>query len=250
MPTAGGKESDKYADMGSAEKKERSENRKKMITQQGFRYASPGKRGCGTGSWVGCFGAQSPMPEPSASRKGEIPSKKEGKQPKNIMTSPGKKGTYGFNNITLGKQLEYKDEPYEERKKQEKADREKKNKLLGPSFKGTCKSMDFFDSHPNVAASKIYTIDTGKLPAPRKPEPPKKPITNMPFKPAQSSREYFSLCPHEDAPPNVPKRAVTADSKKGSVTWKPCSSFSASLPIKSIAHNPTAINISVAKHGM
>jgi hypothetical protein len=241
----------KYEDAHLADKKAREESRKAMITTSGFRYSSPGKKATGTGSSYGLFNATK-FDEPPKAGKSSEPKKKD-PEPRNILTSPGKKGTYGVPGTTFGKEETKEPEKLPKEAKKQKDKPEPKN--VGPPFKAACKHVEFFDGYPNVPASKIYTIDT-KLPAARKPEPPKKPLIAAPFKPSSPGKrglqgtlqKFPGDDPNDKKIPKESKPKKKDEEKKPSVVWKPTATGH-SLPVKSIAYNTTAINSSVIRHG-
>lgn len=238
---------DKYVDPGTLDKKFQVEKSKKKLTTEGFRYASPPKKSCGSGGYFGCFNEKAPYKHETeyvVVKKGELPEKAQ-PQPKNIVTGPAKKGTYGFPSVTIGKGDEYKyiSDPYDNAKRKD-AQEGKDKKLLGGPFKAACKRVDYFDSQPNVAASKIYSLDK-PLPA-RKPEPPKKEIAlAVPFKPSSPAKKgmqgTITKYPEYKEDPYEQKEKAERDARtktKPSVVWKPVSG-SKTLAVRSIAFNKT-----------
>eukprot|EP00002_Diphylleia_rotans_P011320 TRINITY_DN2236_c0_g1_i1.p1 TRINITY_DN2236_c0_g1~~TRINITY_DN2236_c0_g1_i1.p1 ORF type:complete len:225 (-),score=59.97 TRINITY_DN2236_c0_g1_i1:905-1579(-) len=150
-------EGEKYVEPWLIERKERVESSKKNLTKTGFIPSSPPKARSGLGSFYGCVGGPIPY-EP----QGTPPKQKPTESPKQIVTSPAKKGTFGYAGITLSKSPEYLSEPYDEARKLElKQAKEEHKKRIGGAFKSTSKPVDFFDSQPNVAASKVFTSDKG-----------------------------------------------------------------------------------------
>lgn len=240
---------DAYVDPGTIEKQDRMLQAKKKLTSEGFRYTSPSKKSSGLGTYYGCFSEKAPFKHETeyvVLKKGELPEKVSA-QPRNITTGPAKKGTYGFVGTTLGKGDEYQyiSDPYDAGKeKQANEAKEGAKKLIGPAFKAACKRVEYFDSHPNVAASKIYSLDK-PLPA-RKPEPPKKEVQiPIPFKPASPSKRGISgtltkYPEYKEDPYEAKEKAEREERKKNkpAVIWKPISS-SKTLPFRSIAFNKT-----------
>jgi|UniRef100_A0A7S4CZ55 hypothetical protein len=240
---------DKYIDPGTLEKQDRLQQSKKKLTQEGFRYTSPSKRSSGLGNYYGCFMEKAPYKHETeyvVLKKGELP-EKVAAQPRNIMTGPAKKGTYGFSGTTLGKGDEYQyiSDPYDAGKKKEAAEaKEGGKKLIGPAFKASCKRVEYFDSQPNVAASRIYSLDK-PLPA-RKPDAPKKDVAiTVPFKPSSPSRRgvagTLTKYPEYKEDPYEAKEKAERDERKKnkpSVVWKPVNG-NKSLPVRSIAFNKT-----------
>lgn len=240
---------DKYLDPGTRDKQERLTQGKKKLTQDGFRYTSPAKKSSGLGNYYGCFCEKAPPKHETeyvVVKKGELP-EKVAPQPRNIMTGPAKKGTYGFTGTTISKGDEYKylSDPYDSLKKRQEA-KESSKKLIGPAFKASCRRVEFFDAQPNVGVSKIYSLDK-PLP-PRKADPPKKeqPIT-VPFKPSSPSKSGYSgtltKYPEYKEDPYEAKEKAEREARmknKPTVIWKPTSN-SKSLPVRSIAFNAANI---------
>jgi len=234
-------EGDKYVDPGMADKKERLSSSQKKITPEGFRYPSPGKRGCGLGSDAGCFGTYKHETEWAAIKKGEPP-KKVVPVPRNITTQPGKKGTYGYPGTTLGGRPEYISDSYNADKR---SDSGKEKKLLGGPFKAACRRVDFFDSQPNVSASKCYSLDR-PLPA-KKPESQKaEPPITIPFKPSSPPKKGIwgtlgKLPEYKENPETILKKMQHEENlkNKAAVKWVPVSG-SKTLPTRSIAFSATA----------
>eukprot|EP00996_Jenningsia_fusiforme_P002093 NODE_2937_length_1085_cov_197.655405_g2693_i0.p2 GENE.NODE_2937_length_1085_cov_197.655405_g2693_i0~~NODE_2937_length_1085_cov_197.655405_g2693_i0.p2 ORF type:complete len:114 (+),score=10.03 NODE_2937_length_1085_cov_197.655405_g2693_i0:620-961(+) len=112
--------------------------------------------------------------------------------------------------------------------------------MVGPAFKGACKRIDFFDSQPNVAASRVYSLDK-PLPA-RKPEAPKPPpVIPVPFKPSSPGKGTLGKYPEYKEDPYEAKEKAERDSQKTNrpaVTWKPVHGPK-SLPTRSIAFTKT-----------
>ncbi len=72
-----------------------------------------------------------------------------------MYTSPAKLGTFGFPNLGFSK-----DPPaVAPGKPEEKKVKKDEQKSSQPAFKTAAKTLDYFDTQPNVAASKIYTLD-------------------------------------------------------------------------------------------
>lgn len=240
---------DKYMDPGTLEKQNRLQQSKKKLTQEGFRYTSPSKKSSGLGNYYGCFMEKTPFKHETeyvVLKKGELP-EKVAAQPRNVITGPAKKGTYGFAGTTLGKGNEYQyiSDPYDAGKKKESQEaKEGSKKLIGPAFKASCKRVEYFDSQPNIAASKIYSLDK-PLPA-RKAEPPKKDVAiTVPFKPSSPSKTGISATltkypEYKEDPYEAKEKAEREERKKNkpSVVWKPVQ-IPKSLPVKSIAFNKT-----------
>lgn len=232
-------EGDKYQDPGTHEREYQKKNKLKNISQTPFRPSSPPKKSTGLGGWYGCIGKQFPhMTEYDVVQKGASP-KKHTPGPKNILTSPPRKGTYGFPGTTIGKYPEYMSDPYDAAR--EKALEEKKKlkekKVSEKPFKSMSRSLDFFDSYPNVAASRIYTIDYDKLPKPRKKKEEQKKKIEKPFKPSSPPKvgydSYFTKFPEYMSDPYVKKVERKKEEDKAKPIFKPTSGPK-STPTKSI----------------
>eukprot|EP00695_Tsukubamonas_globosa_P002974 TRINITY_DN421_c0_g1_i3.p1 TRINITY_DN421_c0_g1~~TRINITY_DN421_c0_g1_i3.p1 ORF type:complete len:294 (+),score=70.31 TRINITY_DN421_c0_g1_i3:169-1050(+) len=171
-------EGEKYEMPGSAERRDRKKQAERVLAGT-FKPSSPPKRSSGSGNYYGCIGGVYTHEKEFETEKARDTSP----QPKNVLTNPSRKGTFGVPNTTIGKSFEYVPDPYESVKKKEIDERKASTSrnVAGP-FKGMSHGLDFFDSQPNVAASRVYTIDK---PIEAREEAPKKeaPIPT-PFKPS------------------------------------------------------------------
>jgi len=240
-------EGDKYIDPGTIEKKDRMDSAKKKLTPEGFRYTSPGKKSCGLGNYWGTFGApHKHETEYVVLKKGEQPFK-GGAQPKNIVTGPSKKGTYGVPATTIGHGDEYKyiSDPYDSQRRKEVGEaKENAKKQIGPAFKSSCRRTEFFDSQPNVAASKIYGLDKA-LPAHKPQNSKPEPKITIPFKPSSPPKKGFnatlSKAPEYKEDPYEAKEKAEREERqknKPTVVWKPVSG-NKTLSTRSIAFSKT-----------
>eukprot|EP00755_Sulcionema_specki_P030354 Sspe_Gene.94158::Locus_66602_Transcript_1_1_Confidence_1.000_Length_621::g.94158::m.94158 len=94
-------EGDKYMDPGTKEKREKLESAKRFVGGVPWKYTGPPKKSAGKGNWYGTFweadkkeGPPRHETEYDVVKKGEMPPKLE-PRPRNILTTPAKKGTYG-----------------------------------------------------------------------------------------------------------------------------------------------------------
>jgi hypothetical protein len=235
-------EGDKYVDSGTIDKRERVEASKKKITPDGFKFTSPGKRSSGLGGGDGCFTSYPHETEYPVVRKGEAPPK-HAPAPRNILTSPPKKGGPGVPGVTIGPGVSYISDPVDGEKRMASTEvKDKLQKFVGGPFKAACKRGDYFDSQPNVAASKVYSLDRA-LPAKKTQEQPPPPIT-VPFKPSSPPRKGFNkvpIIPYQEDPIDLQAKRIREENLKNkpSVNWKPVSA-NKSLPTRSIAFNATA----------
>lgn len=234
-------EGDKFIDPGAVEKKDGAENRKKLITGDGFKFSSPSTRSAGLGNYYGCFTrGYKHETEYVVTKKGELPNKAN-PAPRNILTGPPKRGTYGTPGTTLSKGDEYRyiSDPYDASK-----DGSEKKPGAAVPFKAACKKTDFFDGHSNVAASKIYSLDR-PLPA-RKPEPPPvKAAATVPFKPSSPPKRGYNSTmgkvEYREDPFELREKKAREEREKNkpSVVWKPVGAGK-TLPTRSIAFNASA----------
>lgn len=174
---------EKYQDPGTSEKEYRNQQKKK-IKGGAFLPSSPSKKATGPGAYYGCFGK-------NYEHKTEFQEKKKKKpEPKNFMTSPGKRGTFGVPGTLLSKDIHYTEDPYDLPRQKEKEElvKKKKQQIAGP-FRSMSHSKEFFDCQPNVPASRIYTSDR-----PLPPEKPKKPHkkTMVPFRPSSPPKRGYN----------------------------------------------------------
>eukprot|EP00998_Keelungia_sp_KM082_P005975 NODE_2255_length_1102_cov_117.243077_g2237_i0.p1 GENE.NODE_2255_length_1102_cov_117.243077_g2237_i0~~NODE_2255_length_1102_cov_117.243077_g2237_i0.p1 ORF type:complete len:294 (+),score=59.35 NODE_2255_length_1102_cov_117.243077_g2237_i0:118-999(+) len=239
-------EGDKYVDPGVAEKRKKMEQSKKKLTPEGFKFTNPGTKSSGKGGDWGCFAKhkhESDHPE----KKGPP---KNGPAPKNIVTNPARKGTYGTPGTELGKGDEYKytPDPYEgERRRELQQAKAASSKFIGGPFRAACKANEFFDGQPNLAASKIYTIDRA-LPPKKQAKRGPDPVVTVPFKPSSPPKRGLQgtlskPLEYKEDPYDAREKAEAAARKKNkpAVTWKPVS-VDKSLPVKSIAYNQVALS--------
>lgn len=240
-------ENDKYLDPGAADKKGRTERDKLKLTPEGFKYSSPPKRATGLGAYYGCFNERKPFAheaEYQVIKRGDIPSRPKA-QPKNIITSAPHKGTYGCVGTTLSKGEEYKytPDPFDGHvKATQQESKESSKKMLAGSWKPVVRSTFTFDSHPNVAASKVYTIE--KALPPIKKEPPPKPfIAAQPFKPSSPPKRGVQgtigkMPEHKDDVYGRHEKVSREEAAKAKAmaVWKPVSARG-EMATKSVMYN-------------
>jgi len=177
---------EQYYQPGQRERQHANDERKKCIQPDGFKYANPTHKQCGTGDYFGAF-TKWDYKEPFNPVKTGDPPRPVAEVPPNIKTKPGKKGSYGSNWKTLlGPEYKYSAEPVEKGKATEERLAHEAKMLGRNPFKGHGHPLDFFDTHKHVAASKIYA--PSGTPAPlaetAKPEPSDK----SPFYPSHVPR--------------------------------------------------------------
>mmetsp|Transcript_10331 Transcript_10331/g.28124 ORF Transcript_10331/g.28124 Transcript_10331/m.28124 type:complete len:324 (+) Transcript_10331:78-1049(+) len=177
------------------------EQKKKQLTEQGFRYSNPNKKSSGLGNYYGAIGPKHVHEgEFEGARKGEPAPEilHEGRQ---MMTGPSKKGRFNTPGILfgapqprgqahiLGKEFEYQSDPYNLARKLEMDARAKSKALRQPQpFKPMSASLDYMDATKSGISSKVYE------PVPM-PEPKRmpgqiegKPVGEKPWYPARPPR--------------------------------------------------------------
>lgn len=138
-------EGEKYENPGASERKDVAEQRKKMLNSSGFRPSSPSKKGSGLGSYFGCIGPAYPHEkEYDVQGKGEKRSPSP-PAPKNLYTSPGKRGTFGVPGTMIGKPADYQADPFDSALKLEREERKKAAdaNVTKTPFKSTTHGVDF-----------------------------------------------------------------------------------------------------------
>lgn len=217
---------DKYIDPGLYDRRYRLEQDKKKITPEGFRYSSGPKKPAGSGTYFGTFSERDPPKhevEYAVVKKGEKP---DAARPhlKNFVTNPGKKGTFGYAGLTLGKgdETKYVSDPYEgERRRAALAGKESAKKIVGPAFRGACKRGGFFDETTH-GVSRVYTID--------RPLPAKRPDTDKPtpmskaWRPAGVLVAEITKFPEYQEDPFEAKEKAMREARKSerpTKAWKP-----------------------------
>eukprot|EP00201_Polytomella_parva_P009105 CAMPEP_0175063090 /NCGR_PEP_ID=MMETSP0052_2-20121109/14546_1 /TAXON_ID=51329 ORGANISM="Polytomella parva, Strain SAG 63-3" /NCGR_SAMPLE_ID=MMETSP0052_2 /ASSEMBLY_ACC=CAM_ASM_000194 /LENGTH=319 /DNA_ID=CAMNT_0016329215 /DNA_START=140 /DNA_END=1096 /DNA_ORIENTATION=+ len=131
-------EGDRYIDPSKRDRIAQNETKKNNVTETPFKAVSPMKLSSGTGDFYGTLSGKIPY-IPGATitvqkKKGEAKS-----EPRNIVTNPAKKGTYGMNKTTLSErggtkgissEYEYHANPSnleEERRREERMASKKRN---------------------------------------------------------------------------------------------------------------------------
>lgn len=249
---------EKYQDPGTAEKKHAKDEKKKQIVEKPFRVSSPPKRSTGLGDNFGSIGKPYEYIPAHDPNKKEEPKTKSTKEPqkKNILTNPPKKGTYGFAKVAIGPDYNYQTDPFDgTREKEMKERKENSEKIIGKAaFKATAKPLDFFDTQPNVASSKVYTMDKPMPEVKKKEAAVVKNVTEKPFKPSSPPKggynSTFTKFPEykhdpydvklsaEDAKKAKEQRAANQSTKP---VWKSMS-VPKSSPTKSIVFGRASAN--------
>jgi hypothetical protein len=245
---------DKYIDPGTREKQERRQEASRKITPEGFRYTSPSKRSSGLGGYYGCFCEGSPPrhePDRRVPQKGEAPPRAASQEPRNFLTGPPKKGTFGVPGTTISKGDEYRyiSDPYEATHRPREAASSSSAaaaKPTGPVFKGACRRTDVFDAQPNVGVSRIYSLDR-PLPARKHDSGRKLPPVTVPFRPPSASKKGLlgtltKFPEYREDPYDLREKAQreAAAKDRPPVIWKPTSGPK-SLPVRSIVFSASAL---------
>ena len=232
-------EGDKYVDPGLRERKaEKERNANARRGNDVFKFSSPGKKSTGPGNYYGTF-AEKPYThetEYNVLKKGEIMERSTKPVPKNFLTTPGRKGTYGYPGTTLGDGSRYISNPF--RDNHPGVDARDSNKgCVGPPFKASCKPSSCFDSS-NSGVSKVYSIDR-PLPCKRLPSLiEKRPL--QPWKPGNPPKKGYNCTltsfPQYKEDPYEMRRREPAK-QLPSVVWKPISGVK-STPTRTVYTGP------------
>lgn len=223
-------EGDRFVESTVADRRYVNEKIKKNLTSNGFKVASLPQKPQGLGSYYGtiqkvAFPHETDFIVP---RKGDVPVKSAPK-PRQIYTAPAKKGTFGFANITIGKEgQDYIASFYGQERENEKKQREASNKLMkGAPFKLVGRKGTTFDEGPTTGCTTCFMmtkpmpIRKQKTVAPRKP-------AEAPWKPNGPTNQKAPIEYREDPYDHVDPRVATKKSKKAgsddSKAWKPNSS--------------------------
>lgn len=226
-------EGDKYIEPGTAERREKAEKEKKKIHPQGFRMASIPKKGCGLGSYFGCFSSTIPHETDFVvPRKGEAPPKKQ-LEKRNIVTAPTRK----YDPLShLGK--EYIADFYDSQKEAEKKAQERhRQQVKGGPFRAACRLGGTFDEGMSTGVSKCYTM-TKPMPPRRAVSPPAVKKPEHPWKPAGPTERLRPVVEYREDPYDGydPRKGVAKPAKvEGKAGWKPGGATNSSWYTKSIA---------------
>lgn len=149
-----------YQEKYKEESQYRLANTKQNLISKGFTYSSPAKKSCGKGDLYGTIsggyeyiGTEERVPEGFVKQKFEGPFIK-----RNIITSPSKRGTYGYAGTLMGgKEIPAFEATTNPKVKAESLIPEKLRERA--AFKSVASQLVYFDSHEHVAASKVYGRD-------------------------------------------------------------------------------------------
>jgi len=223
-------EGDPYVDTDKAERRAKMESVKKRVNPQGFRLASPPKKGCGLGSYFGTF-QDKPTPHETdyiVPRKGEVPQRKK-PEPRPILTNPTKAGTYGVAGTLLSDiGADYVADFYDAKRQKEREDLEHHKKAMkGAPWRGGGRKGFTFDEGQGTGVSTCYQLTQPLSPrADRKaafeckgPEAPWRPGGKVPVRlPPVEYRED----PYDGFDPRAQKGKKAETAPSGSrAGWKP-----------------------------
>ncbi|KAF1314647.1 Long-chain-fatty-acid--coa ligase acsbg2, partial [Globisporangium splendens] len=170
------------------EAKRRLENTSKFVKSSGFAFSSPPKAQyvcghdvtfAGAGDYCGAFAkferdeddikkaqeenAARPRPNPK-DRAFEVHSIRQPLQcseKKNVLTNPGKRGTFGYTGTLIGGQIPAVPIEFDSERIESRKDLATHRALMcdRKAFKFTATSVDYFDAHEHVAAAKVLRWD-------------------------------------------------------------------------------------------
>lgn len=246
---AGGK-CDDYLDSGVRERREAKAKKAKNIDSKDFKYVSYPKKSTGPGSYFGCLDTK-PIPhqqEYNVVKRDAITAKVETKRPKNIITNPGKKGTFGYVGTTFSKvEAPTKNDDYDAQRKleQEQWKKSKEKMITNVTFRTTIRGVQTFDQKTGTGVSAVYdtyTAPEGKEKKSRKPkkEVEKKPDDRPPFKYSSGTKRgdagNLNSFPNKrgdkpDPYDDIEARQKAEKNKKAAIggTWKPVSGAKSSV---------------------
>ncbi|KAF1323617.1 Long-chain-fatty-acid--coa ligase acsbg2, partial [Globisporangium splendens] len=136
-----------YAELYKLEAKRRLENTSKFVKSSGFAFSSPAK-------------AQ-PNPKGKAFEVHNIRQPLQCSEKKNVLTNPGKRGTFGYTGTLIGGQIPAMPTEFDSERVEARKDLATHRALMGDrkAFKSTATSVDYFDAHEHVAAAKVLGWD-------------------------------------------------------------------------------------------
>lgn len=97
-------EKEKYEDTFAEKAEQRAAAKAKKVSEQPFKPSNPQKVSSGLGNYYGCIGPKVPHLKDNndiAKKKGDFEV-----GPRNVVTNPSKKGTYGYRGTTLGEKTD------------------------------------------------------------------------------------------------------------------------------------------------
>lgn len=234
------------------------EEKKKNLTDHGFKYSSPNKKSSGLGNYYGTIGAKFHHAGEFDGGKTDGPPDPVDHESRQMMTMPSKKGRFNTPGILfgapqpkgvphkLGKEFEYYSEPYNLARKLEMDARAKSKALRQPQpFKGMSHSLDYFDQTRTVAASTVYApVD---MPA-KKEKPEVKVHVEKPWYPAKAKGAAdgsLNKFPEHLPDPEQERWQAELDRKRAEAAnlanpWKPGAGIKSTRTRSILFHHPGA----------
>lgn len=156
-----------YVDLAKLATRDKLKSRERFVEPKGFIPSSPARQRTGPGTYDGAFAKYDHMDEGTFTKRGVVTRRAEDDVvPRNLTTSPAKRGGFGFPGTTIGKMPEYIPDPPKEGPKRRMEEDESK-----VPFKSASRGRDTLDApeHTATGASTIYRRDDRCLPP--KPDP-------------------------------------------------------------------------------
>lgn len=155
-----------YLEQYKLESKRRLENTKQFVKPTGFVFSPPTKAHTGSGDYFGAFNkferSEEDLKKQQEENERSRPNPKE-KEPgkRNILTNPGKRGTFGYTGTLIGGQIPAVSADFGSEKLHAKQQMELHKQKVGErkAFKSTTQGVDYFDAQEHVAASRVHTWD-------------------------------------------------------------------------------------------
>lgn len=161
-------EGEKYTDLAKIKTRERLASRERFVEPKGFVPSSPARQRTGPGTYDGAFTRYEHLDEGRYPKRGEIKRiDPDITKPRNFVTSPSKRGGFGYPGTTIGARPEYVAEPYHTKNAGRKAEEEDKP----PPFKSASAPRGCLDTpeHTVTGASAVYRRDDRCLPPKKDP---------------------------------------------------------------------------------
>ena len=176
-------EGEKFADPHIPEQKWKAAERKKNLTQDGFRYSNPNAKSSGLGGYWGIIepkesSRRQHLPEYNVLTKDMKPGPCINEE-RQILTNPAKRGMGMTPGIIFGApggksrgEYEHSVDPLSAQMEAAVAERKRHDEACSgrPAFKSMSRNLDFFDQMGKVASSRVYTEEPR---CPERPEPEK-----------------------------------------------------------------------------
>jgi len=162
-----------YQDPHRRETSQRMQGRAKIRSEFGFKFSNPMKVSSTPGDYTGSFTKNiEHFSEDTYGKRGVRPKITELLEKKNILTTPMKKGGFGYVGTTLaqgakarengfGNEYEYAADPYDAAKANRVKELQAHHEAVGErkAFKNMSHAKDMFDAQEHTAASMVYTWD-------------------------------------------------------------------------------------------